>query len=128
MDKQVLNKGYTFVEMIFVVMILMIVTGLSIHHLADYSVYKFQMVYELLLNTQMDSLENKEIHEIEINDHTLKIDDTKYSIAPLSCEHVSFRYNRQGNVSHADTIHCFSQYKEFIMPLQLGTGWLSYEK
>lgn len=126
MDKQVSNKGYTLIEMIFVLMIAILMMSLSLFHYPDSSQIKFELIKEILYDVQYDSLSNHKVNEIEFYKHTMIVNNHSIDLTPLSCEPLQFHYNKQGNISQANTLHCKGN-KQYELTLQLGTGWISYE-
>lgn len=127
MVKQVFNnKGFSVIEMIFVLSIITIMVSLCISRIPDLSQFKFKYLRELLYDAQYDSMSNQKINEIEIFRSTLYINEKEYDLNPLICNHEIFHYNEKGNISNALTILC-SCSKEYEYRLQLGSGWISYE-
>lgn len=126
MDKQVSNKGYTLIEMIFVLMIVILMMSLSFYHYPNSSQMKFELIKEILYDVQFDSLSNHKVNEIEFYNHTMMVNDRSIDLTPLSCEPLQFHYNKQGNISQANTLRCKGN-KRYQLTLQLGTGWISYE-
>ena len=111
MVKQALNnKGYTMIEMIFVLLITCILALLSLNYHVDLSSYKFRMIKELCYQAQFDSYNNKKVNLIEIFDQSLYINDVKYDLAPLTCDSEIFHYNVKGNIDHPFTLIC--RYKK----------------
>lgn len=128
MVKQVSNnKGYSMVEMLFVLFITCILTTLTFKYEADLSKHKFRMIKELCYQAQFDSYYNKKLNEIQIFNHSLYINNKEYDLYPLVCDNRIFHYNVKGNISNPFTLTCRYK-KDFEYRFQLGTGWIAYEE
>ena len=121
-----INKGYSMIEMLFVLSITCILTSLSMSYTFDLSNLKFRMIKELCYQAQFDSYSNKRVNQIEIFDHSLFINDVEYDLSPLSCDNKMFHYNVKGNISNPFTLTC-SYKKDYEYRFQLGSGWIEYE-
>ena len=120
------NKGFTMVEMVFVLSVAILMSSLIFLHIPDVSNIKFKTLKELLLQSQFDSMTKMKRNEIEIIGSEISINSKKYDISPLVCDPVFFHYNEQGNISKAFTLRCYSS-KLYEARFQLGSGWISYE-
>lgn len=120
------NKGYTMIEMIFVLMITCILSAITYHHQLDFSNHKFKMIKELCYQAQFDSYANKRMNQIEIFDQSLYVNDIQYDLTPLTCDSHIFHYNSNGNISNPLTLTCRYK-KEYEYRFQLGSGWIEYE-
>ena len=128
MDKQQFNKGYTLIEMTFVLSIISIITLLSAYSLPDTSNLQFNYLISNIRKAHVESLIKHQKQTIEIYDSSVYINDSKINIYPLSCEPNYFHFNNKGNISNACTIYCSSKNKNYEIKLQLGSGWMSIEK
>lgn len=127
MVKQLSNKGYTLVEMIFVLIIIITMTNFTIINIPDVSGLKFTYLKTMIQKAHLDSIVNHNKNIIEIYDSNLFINNKEYDLHPLICKDQYFYFNTSGNISNALTINCSSNYKSYEIRLQLGSGWLSYE-
>lgn len=124
MDRQVYkNSGYTLIEMIFVLTMLIVMTGMTIRHIPDSSYLHFKALQALLRQSQLEGISKQKRHEIHINQNKVTINDKDYLFSPLVCDPLLFHYNEQGNISKAFTMRC-NGYKAVF---QLGSGWISNE-
>ena len=128
MVKQLYNKGYTFIEVIFVLAIISIMSLISLNSLPDTSNLQFRYLISLIKKEHVDSLINHDRNTMEIYDSTVYINDKQISIYPLTCDPIYFHFNSKGNISRACTIRCYSKNKDYEIKLQLGSGWLTIEK
>ncbi len=122
------NKGYTLIEVIFVLGIICIMTLISVYSLPDTSNLQFRYLVSLIQKEHVDSLINHHRNEIEIYDSTVYIKDEPINIYPLTCDPIYFHFNSKGNISRACTIYCHSNNKDYEIKLQLGSGWLTIEE
>lgn len=127
MDRQVFDRGFTMIEMTFVLTVIIFLTSLTIPKLFDPSSLKFSQLCELLKQAQLSSILNYKQHNISLYDSTLEVNHTSYDLSPLICEPVFFHYNMKGNISHALTIVCHGHHVYYSATLQLGSGWIRYE-
>lgn len=128
MVKHLLNKkGFTLIEMILVLFITSIMALITLFYKADSSNLKYRSLIELLQTAQIESIANHQKITIEIYGSELYINDDEYDLSPLVCDSQYFHFNQKGNISNALTIRCHGK-KDYEIRMQLGTGWMSYEK
>lgn len=116
------NKGFTLIEMIFVLMIVSILVCCTTFHVPNQDKIQIYFLEEKLKETQLKSLVQMEKHEIFLENSTLWIDERSYDLSPLVCETTQFHYNEKGHISQADSFECEGRkiHARFVVQLEVG--------
>ncbi|MEF9961008.1 MAG: competence type IV pilus minor pilin ComGD [Erysipelotrichaceae bacterium] len=125
MGKQVLNKGFTMIEMILVLSIISIMM-LIVPNLLRYEIpLSFQMQYlkEQLLTNQIKAMMNKKRIFLAIHHDSITINEQEYKFqGNMICEPTTIAFNGFGNVNKAQSIHCYQGESTMRIVVQLGSG------
>lgn len=130
MVKQKLNKnGYTLVEMLIVLSIVLIFSTLLLtnHHFSNLKIQMLQMK-EIILQQQIAARDQRNHTQIEIKHDKLIYDNKQFIFSDIVCEENTIRFNGSGNIAKAATICCHEKNQQLCLVLQLGSGRCSLEK
>lgn len=126
MDKLVSNKGYTLIEVLLVVSVLMIcilVFPVVKQTMGIPLQYQMQQLQLKLVWAQRTAIREKKTVYIKIQGQIVEIDTTSTKLASsITCETSHLHFTPLGNVSQAMRIHCSSNGKRKQIVVQLGTG------
>ncbi len=113
MVKQVLHKGYTLLEGLFVILFL----SVFVLYINFNEYIKVLHLKSLIEKIQVEAFVNEEEKNIEIQNDYLYVDNRSYKLN-VSCSNRKFHFNSQGNISNALTLQC----GRYQIVLQLGSG------
>ncbi|MGM9946701.1 prepilin-type N-terminal cleavage/methylation domain-containing protein [Floccifex sp.] len=127
MDKPVVNNGFTIIEMLIVLLILVCFTIPFVKPDPSFDIFMKKMrIYSIIC--QEKAFLYKQNQNVSIQEHQAVFDDFVYVYPEtITCEPVSFHYNSNGNISQALSYSCQSLTQQKTLIYQLGSGRVRYE-
>lgn len=122
MDKPWHNKGYTLIECVFVLLVLMSLLLLTISNTSNNANQVLLTIKEKIHQAHLNSLVYHEPTELVFEGSMLSIGNKVYDFSPWVCEDLVFHYNAIGNINQANTLRCYYKQKEVRFIFNLGTG------
>lgn len=129
MDKQKLNKGFTMIEMIFVLAILAIAMLLLVTNKKPSTLYlEMLTIQNKILDLQLKALSEKEQQVIVFDQSVIYFNEESYELTNQTiCEQATITFNGLGNINHANTVCCYQGERKRCIKFQLGSGRCSIE-
>ncbi|MGN1277248.1 MAG: prepilin-type N-terminal cleavage/methylation domain-containing protein [Floccifex sp.] len=127
MDKPVVNNGFTIIEMLVVLFILLCFSIPFVKPVSSFDIFiKKMRIYSIIC--QEKAFLYKQNQTVTIQEHQAIFEDFIYVYPDeFTCEPISFHYNANGNISQALSYRCQSLHQEKTMIYQLGSGRVRYE-
>ena len=126
MGKQVSNKGFTLIESLLIVSVLMIcmlMFPFMKRHAGITLQYQMQELRLLLISAQSMAIREKRNVYIAIQAQDVQIDNTLIKLNRSTvCKIRNLHFTPLGNVAKAMSIHCSSNGINKRIVIQLGTG------
>lgn len=125
MGKQSCNKGFTYLEMLIVlsIVILFFTGGIFTYWNGIKLQYQMNIMRQLLLQAQSEALLNKRKVTVQLKTNSFWIDDIQYTyLSNITCTPYEYHYTALGNISKGGTIQCSFRNKQKKIVLQVGSG------
>lgn len=125
MEKLFVNKGFTLIEMIFVLLIMSILSLTLILKNYDESILKWNMnkMKSYLLCQKREALLLKENKDIVIKNNSIWNGQSMIYLHPkIVCDNYEFKINERGNVNKGGSIVCSYGTHERSLIINLGNG------
>lgn len=120
------NKGFTLVEMMLVLSLIILLTALfPMLHMPDGVILSYQMniLQQQLVDTQHTSMTQKRSVSVDFHGNEYRIDGYTHTLPQrMQCSGTDIHFNEMGNVSNAVTIHCHIDAHEKSLVIELGSG------
>ena len=129
MDKLKLNKGFTLIEMIFVlslmsIMMLLFVSTQSVS-LLNTTMLRSK---ELILQAQLTAIETRQRQTVIFTLNTIEFDsETLLLPSNMVCDNKRITFNAMGNINQAQRVCCYEGSRTKCLVFQLGSGRCSLE-
>lgn len=123
--KQWSNKGFTCIEMLFVLFIIVILLCTSMF-MSSKSIklqYQMQILQQLLLKAQTQAIITKKKVTVVVEEEGVWIQNEYYDfMEDMQCNPYRFHYAQSGNISKGGKIQCAISHKQKTLVMQVGSG------
>lgn len=129
MEKRVYSNGFTMVEVLLVLLIVLVLSlaSVQVRTVDSLSVFMEKMMAKCVL-LQEEAFITKETKYVQIMAHGTYFDDEYFEYpSSISCSSISFFYNAKGNISMANTLTCSNTNSKRKLIFQLGSGRVRLE-